>query len=412
MYELPFSDLPRIIRRAPRGSHRSKNFPTMSALPYDGDMQAAMRAQDRSAIRELMAARDSNTAPKSDAGQIDMTCPICKELLFKPTVNACGHTFCFWCVHFSMDALSPSSCPLCRAPFDHLPRPSETLHLFVQSMAPEESFRRAEEMRAQEESEFHASSPEMPAVGEVDWSCAMCAQIVRHPLVQVCGHLCCAHCLPNGEGASPKPSCAACGARQVYRPKVCLLAVAALGGEADATLDNAESASSLEAVDDDDDDGNSSRAGGADVAGGVNGGGSSEPLRVPAYIHFGVGCDGCGKYPITGRAFRCCECPEAIGYDLCEGCHDVPPGTGRFGQAHRPKHQMEERAQAQTWLHHLQAARPEMELRELLAIAQIGFAEEPTDAGEGEPLPPPDAFEFTDGPPRNPSPDAGPDSSA
>ena len=73
---------------------------------------------------------------------------------------------------------------------------------------------------------------------------------------------------------------------------------------------------------------------------------------------------------------------------------------------------MEERAQAQTWLHHLQAARPEMELRELLAIAQIGFAEEPTDAGEGEPLPPPDAFEFTDGPPRNPSPDAGPDSSA
>ena len=27
----------------------------------------------------------------------EWTCPVCWELLYKPTVNLCGHLFCFWC---------------------------------------------------------------------------------------------------------------------------------------------------------------------------------------------------------------------------------------------------------------------------------------------------------------------------
>ena len=38
----------------------------------------------------------------------DLTCPICQDLLVKPVVNACGHSFCFWCTHRAMDPLSPS----------------------------------------------------------------------------------------------------------------------------------------------------------------------------------------------------------------------------------------------------------------------------------------------------------------
>jgi hypothetical protein len=26
----------------------------------------------------------------------DWRCPICFEMIYKPCVNVCGHTFCFW----------------------------------------------------------------------------------------------------------------------------------------------------------------------------------------------------------------------------------------------------------------------------------------------------------------------------
>ena len=71
------------------------------------------------------------------------------------------------------------------------------------------------------------------------------------------------------------------------------------------------------------------------------------------FTHFGVGCDVCGVYPIRGRRFKCLDCPEAIGFDLCDACHlnaiadadaaDASVGDiirGRFNQTHRPGHQM------------------------------------------------------------------------
>ena len=48
--------------------------------------------------------------------------------------------------------------------------------------------------------------------------------------------------------------------------------------------------------------------------------------------------------------FKCVDCPEAIGYDLCLGCmkrgvHKREDPTGRFNQTHRPDHTLEEREQ-------------------------------------------------------------------
>ena len=101
-------------------------------LPYDGDLQAAVRAQDREAVRALMSARDIAAATvesveaiqrSEDAAGPDTLCPICHEHLHKPCVNECGHTFCFWCLHQAMDGIGRSACPLCRSPFLHLPAP-------------------------------------------------------------------------------------------------------------------------------------------------------------------------------------------------------------------------------------------------------------------------------------------------
>jgi hypothetical protein len=145
---------------------------TADALPYGGDMQAAMHAQDRPAIRRLLEACGSSTARAAapSAAEHDLeeaACPICRELLYKPTVNACGHAFCFWCLHFSMDGLSSSSCPICRGPFLHLPAPCLSLHFHLSAAFPSEYARRAEETLANEK-EWQISSPPLPTAGARD----------------------------------------------------------------------------------------------------------------------------------------------------------------------------------------------------------------------------------------------------
>ena len=55
-----------------------------------------------------------------------------------------------------------------------------------------------------------------------------------------------------------------------------------------------------------------------------------------------IGCDGmgCGLCPIIGRRYRCLDCPERMGFDLCGKCYDHnlqhPNLVGRFNQSHKP----------------------------------------------------------------------------
>lgn len=323
------------------------------ALPYGGDMRAAMHAQDRAAIRRLLEIGNSSparSAAPSDAEHRleDAACPICRELLYKPTVNACGHAFCFWCLHFSMDPLSRSSCPICRAPLLHLPAPCLALHLHLCASFPSEYARRAAETNANEKA-WETSSPPLPTGGEPDWSCVTCGcDRAKHARVSVCGHLSCADCVDTGT------ACAACGARQAYVARPCHL-ISTIHGET-ARARAPASPSPLPPTTEP----STSRA----VA-------AAAPCP---YVHFGVGCDGCGAYPISGRAWKCQDCPEAIGFDLCDDCHGHPFNLGRFGQSHKPTHRMEEREQVQAIYHTLQADNPEMSMREIVQLVQAAIA--------------------------------------
>ena len=57
-----------------------------------------------------------------------------------------------------------------------------------------------------------------------------------------------------------------------------------------------------------------------------------------------LGCDGCGVFPIIGpQVYRCKDCLEIIGYDLCEDCYKYHSsnatsiaGEGRYSQQHDP----------------------------------------------------------------------------
>ncbi|GLI67891.1 hypothetical protein VaNZ11_012215 [Volvox africanus] len=88
-------------------------------------------------------------------------CPICMDLLFKPCVNSCGHTFCFWCMHHSMNPFRPSQCPLCRAAYTHFPRVCVPLHYFLASMFPEKYAERERENR-ELEAQQRVESPDIP----------------------------------------------------------------------------------------------------------------------------------------------------------------------------------------------------------------------------------------------------------
>jgi len=283
----------------------------------------------------------------------ELLCPICHDLLVKPVVNACGHSACFWCTHRAMDPLSRSSCPLCRADLEYFAAPCAPLYQYVATRFFDEVRELEAEAAQQEATQFHARSVEVPIRpdAEADLSCVVCRRPhAARGVVSVCGHIFCEGCFPS----EPRSASCPCGARLVYRPKPCQLLLR-INGETDESRDRshaeARSGSWLEA--------------------------ESDSSRERPYTHFGVGCDGCGAYPVVGRAFRCRECPEEVGFDLCESCHSdasldgVVTYSGRFGQSHRRGHVMEERRQVRTWLHELQAKHPEMSIHDVLGMAQL-----------------------------------------
>ena len=101
-------------------------------------------------------------------------------------------------------------------------------------------------------------------------------------------------------------------------------------------------------------------------------------LQRNDYPHFGVGCDACGQYPILGRRFRCQDCPEAVGFDICGACYDRGVGSivGRFNQRHRPEHVLERVSPVMTKLHILKAMHPELDFDRLLALIEMSWENE------------------------------------
>lgn len=46
--------------------------------------------------------------------------------------------------------------------------------------------------------------------------------------------------------------------------------------------------------------------------------------------------------PLIGNRYKCTDCTEKIGFDLCEACHNSSSNLpGRFNQQHKPDHKFE-----------------------------------------------------------------------
>lgn len=176
-----------------------------------------------------------------------------------------------------------------------------------------------------------ANTPSLISCNKVtvdDVLCCCCKRLLYHPIVLNCGHVCCQSCIKISEERTL--NCQVC--QWIHpgdQPSVCLKLDQFL--EQRFPVEYAERKTSVlvqekkhQKLEDD-----YSKC-------------TKEARRTTAEtpeIHLSVGCDYCGVIPIVGTRYKCLDCHDSIGFDLCEICYQkgsVLPG--RFNQQHTPEH--------------------------------------------------------------------------
>ena len=283
------------------------------------------------------------------------------------------------CTFRAMNNFGESTCPLCRYKFSTFASPCPSLHWAVVVCDPEAASERAVEAGVQEASTHVQMNPSVE-LDFLNWegvkaasveerislltrllSCTACGAVSSAPTVLDCGHILCS--TTRHLSGSPPHSCPTCGKGHTpgrRAPCTALRAVAAaveslrpgtvsvpnddgaqpgpgVGGEGTS---GAGPSGAQEGV----------GSGVAPTAGGEDGKEPSsslpaedyakDPITGEPFVHFGVGCDGCGLFPITGERWACMNCRDEhrFGFDLCSSCngrwHDSGAASfsGRFLQ--------------------------------------------------------------------------------
>ncbi|KAE8731877.1 Transcriptional corepressor LEUNIG [Hibiscus syriacus] len=179
---------------------------------------------------------------------------------------------------------------------------------------------------------YDSEHKDQKVVSVPDLLCAACNRLLVRPVVLNCGHVYCESCfvIPNDE----MPRCQVCKSSQPNGfPGVCLILHHFLENqfpeEYSERLEE-QNCSTLAQR-------HTNR--GTSVSSDVY---SSLFFGNGPKVHVAVGCDYCGMSPIIGERYKCKDCVEKIGFDLCESCYKCPAKIpGRFNQQHKPDHQFE-----------------------------------------------------------------------
>ncbi|KAK7255944.1 hypothetical protein RIF29_29373 [Crotalaria pallida] len=166
-----------------------------------------------------------------------------------------------------------------------------------------------------------------------DVMCTMCKQLLFHPVVLNCGHVYCETCVTNL--ADEDLRCQVC---QLPHPR----GLPKVSLEFDHFLEETfpedyawrRDAIQLRQIKvEPETPSNCSSDNG-------NKGASMDWLSDPdSKVHVGVGCDFCGMFPILGDRYRCIDCKEKMGFDLCGDCYNTRSKLpGRFNQQHTSEH--------------------------------------------------------------------------
>ncbi|KMT05610.1 hypothetical protein BVRB_7g167510 [Beta vulgaris subsp. vulgaris] len=316
-------------------------------------------------------------------------CCVCLDLLYKPIVLECGHVSCFWCVHKSMDALHESHCPICRHPYHHFPTICEMLHFLLLKMYPL-AYKGREKQILEEETGKNCFSPQLDSkelnsndgstpshdanilsdlassscitsaskdlskmdrtfesVSSSDVLCLACKQLLYRPAVLNCGHVYCEACI-----IVPEDDIIICKVCECPHPSDCPNVCLEFNNflEEQFPKDYAARRASVEQKQARFQHKNPSSCSSSKKSAKK---GCFTPFRgsedfIPWWnehgskVHAGAGCDYCGMYPIVGDRYRCQDCVELIGFDLCGDCYNTQSKRpGRFNQQHTPEHRFE-----------------------------------------------------------------------
>nr|CAB3450395.1 unnamed protein product [Digitaria exilis] len=172
--------------------------------------------------------------------------------------------------------------------------------------------------------------------------CCVCLDLLYKPIVISCGHMSCFWCVHKAMHTY-QSQCAVC--RQPYKhfPSICQLMHHLLLKLEPADYKRREkevleeekhmqtySPQIIEFI-------NSKNSGTSSAKGS-----SRAHHEDLSDVHVGIGCDSCGAYPIRGKRYKCRDCTEVIGFDLCGECYNSSLKLpGRFNQQHTPDHRME-----------------------------------------------------------------------
>ncbi|CAL5413781.1 unnamed protein product [Camellia sinensis] len=306
------------------------------------------------------------------------------DLLYKPVVLGCGHISCFWeqqviAEEKILDQFSPqldnclSGSEPIKEPYIHsgVPPHSTTSSCNNVSLGPcsmvegeSESTiapHKNDKMPIPAKSTFEATKNvpfgQTGMLGDkfnkqqnsklvliADFLCSICKKLLYRPVVLNCGHVYCETCIISPD--DKVPVCQVClSVHPNGNPKVCLVLKHfleeqfseqyALRKEATSKQSASQNGSPPACL-------TKARKNAAwlstlpttDYRSMLSSGGPK--------VHVRVGCDYCGMCPIIGERYRCKDCKERMGFDLCEDCYNSSSKLpGRFNQQHTPDHTLE-----------------------------------------------------------------------
>ncbi|KAL9292624.1 E3 ubiquitin-protein ligase PRT1 [Arabidopsis thaliana] len=179
-------------------------------------------------------------------------------------------------------------------------------------------------------------------ISKDDLLCSACKELLVRPVVLNCGHVYCEGCVADMAEESEKIKCQECNVCDPRGfPKVCLILEQLLEENFPEEYNSRSSKVQKTLAHNSKGNIQSYLKEGPSLSNDNN---NDDPwLANPgSNVHFGAGCDSCGVYPIIGDRYRCKDCKEEIGYDLCKDCYETPSKVpGRFNQQHTPDHRLE-----------------------------------------------------------------------
>lgn len=169
-----------------------------------------------------------------------------------------------------------------------------------------------------------------------DVTCTMCKQLLFHPVVLNCGHVYCQTCVVSITDEMLR--CQVCQSPHPRGfPKVCL--------ELDHFLEEQfpeEYRQRRDAIEQKQIKVKPETPFSRSLYNGKEGGSIDWRSDPDSKVHIGVGCDFCGMFPIIGDRYRCIDCKEKMGFDLCGDCYATRSKLpGRFNQQHTSEHKFQ-----------------------------------------------------------------------